>query len=37
MLNAMERNEIFEKQFTSLEIMKWQNVGEMVDSMIVKL
>ena len=27
----------FKIKFTSLEIMKWKNVGEMVDSMIEKL
>ena len=27
----------FKLKFTSLEIMKWNNVGEMVDSMIQKL
>ena len=27
----------FKLKFTSLEIMKWNNVGEMVDSMIEKL
>lgn len=27
----------FKVKFTSLEIMKWKNVGEMVDSMIRKI
>ena len=27
----------FKIKFTSLEIMKWKNVGEMVDSMLEKL
>ena len=27
----------FKLKFTSLEIMKWNNVGEMVDSMMLKL
>lgn len=32
---AIER--AFKIKFTSLEIMKWKNVGEMIDSMIEKI